>query len=362
MNTDERFMRLAIQLARKAEGLTNPNPAVGAVVVKDGDIVGRGYHKRCGLPHAEIAALKSAGRKARGATLYVTLEPCNHFGRTPPCTDAIKDSGIKKVVIGSLDPNPITNGKGVRTLKGCGIKVITGVLEEDAKALNRPFFKFIVTGIPYVTLKMAESLDGKIATVSGDSRWISSEASRRLVHAMRGRVDAVMIGAKTVMRDDPSLLSRVSGAKQPLRVIVDSRLRISAGARVLSDARKFPVYIAASKYIPAPEIARYEKRGARVLPLRLHRGHVDLKGLLRVLGRLGIMHVMVEGGGELAAGLIERKLVDEFLFFIAPKIVGGRCAVTSVEGSGVRTMDGAIKLTGLTVKRISDDILIRGYA
>lgn len=362
MNTDERFMRLAIQLARKAEGLTNPNPAVGAVIVKDDKVIGGGYHKRCGLPHAEVNALKAAASKARGATLYVTLEPCDHFGMTPPCTEAVINSGIKKVVIGSLDPNPITNGKGVRALKKRGIKVVTGVLEEEARALNRPFSKFIVTGIPYVTLKMAESLDGKIATVSGDSRWISSDESRRFVHTLRGRVDAVMVGVNTVIRDDPLLLSKIRGAKQPSRVIVDSGLKTPLDAKVLSSARRSPVYIATAKDLLRGKVSRYEKRRARILSPGLFRGHVDLKELLKELGRLGIMHVMAEGGGTLAAALIERHLVDEFLFFIAPKIIGGIGAITSVEGDGVQTIKAAMKLTGVTVNRIADDILIRGYA
>lgn len=362
MNIDEKYMKLALELARKAEGLTSPNPAVGAVVVKDEMVVGKGYHARCGLPHAEVNALKEAGSRAKGATLYVTMEPCDHFGKTPPCTDVIIKSGIKNVVIAMRDPNPITNGKGLKRLKANGIRITTGVLESEAKSLNRPFEKFITTGMPYVTLKMAQSLDGKIAASSGDSKWISSDDSRRMAHELRGRVDAVMVGVNTVLRDDPLLLSKNSSVKEPRRVIVDSILKSPLKSKIFLDIKRFPVYIAATKRVSRGRSAIYARRGINLIFTRDKNGRVDLRALLRDLGRRGMMHILVEGGGELAAGLIERKLVDEFLFFVSPKIIGGRGAITSVEGRGVNRVKDAMKLKNVTTQMIADDILIRGYA
>ena len=336
MNIDEKYMRMALALARRAQGLTSPNPVVGAIVVRGGQIVGRGYHNRCGLPHAEINALSEAAGKANGATLYVTLEPCDHFGRTPPCTDAIIKARIKRVVIAMKDPNPLNNGRGIRKLKLHGIKISAGILESEAKKANRPLIKFITTGMPYVTVKMAESLDGKIATRTGDSKWITGEDSRKYVHRLRAKVDAVMVGANTAMIDDPTLLSRTSNEKQPVRVIVGNRRKIPRNARIISTAANAPVYIAAAK------------RG----------GKVDLKDLLKKLGGMGMTHVLVEGGGELVAGLVEKRLVDAFLFFIAPKIIGGRDAKTSVEGDGIRRMSQAIRLNGMKIRKFRKDILI----
>lgn len=336
MNADEKYMRMALGLARRAEGLTSPNPLVGAVIVKRGKVIGRGYHKRCGLPHAEVNALKDAGDKARGAVLYVTLEPCNHFGRTGPCTDALMEAKIKRVVIGMKDPNPLNNGRGIKKLHSRGIKISVGVLENEAKELNKPFIKFITTGMPYVTVKMAESLDGKIATKRGDSKWITSEDSRRYVHRLRARADAVMVGANTAIKDDPALLSRNSKGKQPVRVIVGNIDKMARNARIFSTAGKSPVYIAAPK------------RG----------GRVDLKDLLRKLGKMGIMHLLVEGGGELVASLVEKRLVDEFLFFIAPKIIGGRDALTPVEGGGIERMSQALILNKMKIRKFKKDILI----
>lgn len=362
MNTNEKYMRIALELARKASGLTNPNPAVGALVVKNGVIVGRGYHKRCGLPHAEANAIKAAGARAIGATMYVTMEPCNHFGRTPPCTNAIIRSGIRKVIVGMKDPNPVTNGKGIRKLKSAGIEVVCGVLEDGVRDLNRPFSKYIQTGMPYITLKMAQSLDGKIATRTGDSKWVTSEESRRFVHALRSRVDGVMIGVNTLVRDDPLLLSKIRDGKEPARIIVDSSLRSPVRARIFSSTGISPVYVAAAKKAGLARGPLYERRGAKVLYLNESRGRVDLKKLLVALGELDMMHILVEGGGELAAALIDGGMVDEFLFFIAPKIVGGRNALTSVEGPGITKMQDARGLKDVTVYRYGDDILIRGYA
>lgn len=323
---DEKYMRIAIRLAKKAEGRTSPNPIVGAVIVKNNKIVGAGYHKKCGLPHAEINALLKAGKKTAGATMYVTLEPCDHYGRTPPCTDAIIRSGIKKVVVGMRDPNPVNNGRGIRKLRSNRIKVETGVLEKEAADINKPYIKFITTGLPYVTVKVAQSLDGKIATRTGSSKWISSEDSRRYVHDLRSKVDAVMVGANTVIKDDPSLLSRSSKGRQPVRIIVAAKTKIPKKAKIFLDLDRSPVVI--------------------------------VKSMLEALSQEGVTNILVEGGGELIASLVEKKLVDRFLFFVAPKIIGGRDAKTAVEGLGISDIKEAIDFKNVTIKKFKKDILI----
>jgi len=349
MGIDEKYMRMALGLARRAEGMTSPNPVVGAVIVKNGKVIGKGYHKRCGLPHAEVNALNEAGDKAKGAILYVTLEPCDHFGRTPPCTDALIKAKIKKAVIAMKDPNPLNNGRGIKKLNAHGIKISVGMLEDEAKELNKPFIKFITTGMPYVTVKMAESLDGKIATKTGDSKWITGEDSRRYVRGLRARSDAVMVGVNTVIKDDPTLLSGKPKAKEPVRVIVDSGLKTPRNAKIFSTAGISPVYIATTK--------RAKKRPG-IITVKADRGRVDLKDLIKKLGSMGIARLLVEGGGELAAAFVEKRLVDEFLFFIAPKIIGGKRAVTAVGGSGIERMSQALLLNKMKVRKFKNDILI----
>lgn len=341
MNIDERYMRIAITLAKRREGLTNPNPVVGAVVVKNKKIVGRGWHERCGLPHAEVNALRSAGSRAKGATLYVSLEPCDHFGRTPPCTDAIIKSGIKEVVIGMKDPNPVNNGRGIKKLNSHKIKTLAGILEDEAKSINKPYIKFITKKMPYVTVKVAQSLDGKIATRTGASKWITSEPARQYVHELRSKVDAVMVGANTVAKDDPLLLSKIRGAKQPVRIVVAGSRKIPRSAKVFTRLDISPVIIAR---------ARSKGKG------------VDLKVLLKKLAQENIMHILVEGGGELIASLVAKRLVDRFLFFIAPKIIGGHAAKTSVEGTGIKNIDEALCLKNVIFKRFKNDILIEAEA
>ncbi|MFH0763385.1 MAG: bifunctional diaminohydroxyphosphoribosylaminopyrimidine deaminase/5-amino-6-(5-phosphoribosylamino)uracil reductase RibD [Candidatus Omnitrophota bacterium] len=362
MNTDERYMALAIKLAKKAEGRTNPNPLVGAVIVKRGRIAGKGYHKKCGLPHAEACAIKSAGAEAAGSTLYVTLEPCDHHGRTPPCTDAIIKSGIKRVVIAMRDPNPINDGRGIKKLKVYGIKTKVGVLESEARAINRPFIKFITKKLPFVRVKVAESIDGKIATKSGDSKWITGEESRRYVHGLRGRVDAVMVGSRTVLVDDPLLLCKAPGAKQPLRVIVDSSLKMPLTSKLFSTAGSHSVLIATTKKASFKKAEICSKNGISLLFCKIKNNRVDLKDLLKKLSWLGIVDLLVEGGGELVAGLVEERLVDQFIFFISPKIIGGRDAKTSVEGIGVDKVADAVKLKNISVRMFADDIMIEAEA
>jgi diaminohydroxyphosphoribosylaminopyrimidine deaminase/5-amino-6-(5-phosphoribosylamino)uracil reductase len=338
MNIHERYMRLAIGLARRAEGMTSPNPLVGAVVVKNGRIVGKGYHKKAGSPHAEVNALNAAGKGSRGATLYVTLEPCDHFGRTPPCTGAIIKSGVKKVVIAMKDPNPAKNGRGIKRLKNRGIDVVSGVLGREARSINKPYVKFITTGLPYVTVKVAQSLDGKIATRSGDSKWISARDSRRYVHDLRSKVDAVMVGARTVIKDDPVLLSSRPGAKQPVRVIVDGASGIPSKSRIFSGRHSGEVILASS--------------------MLGRKGRADLRKLLKGLAKKGIMHVLVEGGGELIADMVDKDLADRVLIFMAPKVIGGVDAITAVEGRGISKMAQAKSFNIKALTRFKDDILI----
>jgi diaminohydroxyphosphoribosylaminopyrimidine deaminase/5-amino-6-(5-phosphoribosylamino)uracil reductase len=338
MNIHDKYMHLAIKLAKKAEGRTSPNPIVGAVVVNNNRIVGKGYHKKAGLPHAEVIALRQAGKNAKGATLYVSLEPCDHFGRTPPCTKTIIDSGIRKVVIGMKDPNPINNGKGIKRLKKHGIEVILYGIRNEAESINKHYIKFITKKLPFVTVKTAQSLDGKIATKTGDSKWISSEDSRSYVHDLRSKVDAVMVGANTVIKDDPVLLSRSSKDRQPARIIVDGGLKIPASAKIFSTSDKSPVILASS--------------------LLGRNKMMDLARLLKTLAKKNITHVLVEGGGELIASLIEKGLVDRILVFIAPKVIGGRNAITSVEGSGVAKVKSAHNFKITDIKRFKKDLLV----
>lgn len=307
---DERYMRIALDLASRARGKTSPNPMVGAVIVKNNRIVGKSYHKKAGQAHAEINALRQAGKTAKGAALYVTLEPCCFFGRTPPCTDAIVKAGIKKVVIAAKDPNPLNKGRGIGILRRHKIAVKSGVLQKEAQRLNEIFEKYITTKMPFVILKMAQSLDGKIATKTGDSKWITSEEARKFVHKLRSEVDAVMIGANTARIDKPRL------KQSKMKIIVRS-------------AKK--------------------------------KGRANLKRLLRNLANKQITSILCEGGGELAWSLLKEGLVDKVLFFVAPKIIGGRCAKTSVEGAGVSRVKNAINLKGIKASVVGDDILIERY-
>ncbi|MDD5439417.1 MAG: bifunctional diaminohydroxyphosphoribosylaminopyrimidine deaminase/5-amino-6-(5-phosphoribosylamino)uracil reductase RibD [Candidatus Omnitrophica bacterium] len=360
MTMHERFMRLALRLAKRAEGMTSPNPLVGCVIVLNGRVVGKGYHKRAGTPHAEVHALRSAGAQARGATLYVTLEPCDHYGRTPPCTDAIVNAGIKKVFIGMKDPNPINSGRGMRKLKRRGITVTAGISEAECRAINKPYGKWITTGVPYVTLKLAESLDGKIATRTGDSKWISGEGSRAYVQKLRQRVDAVMVGVNTVMADDPLLIPHGAFKKNPVRVVVDAGLSIPLSSRLAATTGRAPLWIAASNKAAGAKKNGLMKKGAEVIGVDASKGKIDMRGLLRILGKRMITHVLVEGGAALAGDMLDHRCIDEAVFFIAPKIIGGKDAVTAVSGNGVRLVSQAVTLKNISIQRIKDDVMIRG--
>jgi diaminohydroxyphosphoribosylaminopyrimidine deaminase / 5-amino-6-(5-phosphoribosylamino)uracil reductase len=347
---------MALRLA--ARGHTSPNPMVGAVVVKGDVIVGRGYHPKAGEPHAEVFALREAGDKARGSTLYVTLEPCSHFGRTPPCADAVIQSGVSRVVAAMVDPNPKVAGSGLDKLTRAGIEVTVGVLEEQARKLNEAYVKVITTGMPFVTLKMAMTLDGKIATHAGDSKWISGEESRRLVHRMRSHADAVVVGAGTALTDDPLLTARSGkSSRQPARVIVDELARMSPDAQVFR-AEGGQAIVATTSQAAPDDLRKLEAAGARIVIIEGKDGLVDLPALFRELAGFGMINIILEGGGELNAGALRAGIVDKVVMFMAPKIIGGRHAKTPVEGAGSASMADALKLTDLRTRRCGEDIVV----
>ena len=358
---DEQFMRRALELATKALGRTSPNPAVGAVIVQNGRIIGEGFHRRAGLPHAEREALRHVTGTAHGATIYVNLEPCSHYGRTPPCADALIEAGVKRVVVGMVDPNPLVRGRGLRRLRRAGITVVTGVLREECERLNEDFACFIRTGRPFVTLKLAASLDGRIAAASGDSQWISGEQSRRIVHELRNRVDAILVGAETVRNDDPQLTCRMRGGRDPLRVILDGRLSIAPSARVCTQRSTALTLIATSEdHGQKKKQAQLEAQGVQIVCLPGQNGHVPLRLLLAELGKRGNKSVLIEGGGRIAAAALREGVVDKVLFFYAPLLLGseGRAMIGPL---GIDRVAAGQKLHTMTVERIGKDILVAAY-
>lgn len=355
------FMRLAMKEALRAKARTSPNPMVGALVVKSGRILSKGYHKRAGLPHAEIIALNKARARARGATLYVTLEPCAHFGRTPACVDSIIRSGIKKVVIGMVDPNPLNNGKGIAILKKHGIKVEVGFFEKELRKMNEVFIKYITKRLPFVTVKVAQSLDGKIATRTGDSKWISSDKSRELVHRyLRRNHDAVMVGVNTILRDNPKLGVWFS-ERQPVKIIVDTELSTPQNANIFLENSKVIIVSLSFPSGQETENRNILARKAKILDVKEKGGQVNLKDMMKKLAALEISSIFVEGGGTLIGSLFDEGLVDKVLFFVTPLIIGGKESTSSVMGKGVARIDRAIKLKDVKLRRIADDYLIEGY-
>ena len=317
---DEIFMREALRIAENARGRTSPNPLVGAVVVKDGKIIAEGWHRQAGTPHAEVHALNMAGELASGATLYVTLEPCSHFGRTPPCAEKIIESEIKKVVAAMEDPNPKVAGRGFGMLKSAKIEVEVGILEAEARKLNEVFIKWIKTGFPFVTMKFASSLDGKIATFSGESQWISCFESRKFVHRLRDINDAILVGIGTVLADNPSLTTRLVEGKNPVRIIVDSKARTPLDSKIVTD-KSARTIIAVTENAPREKIFSLKNLGAEIIFAGKER--IDLKILLKKLGEMEITSILVEGGGKIHFSMLESGLVDKIFAFIAPKIIGG---------------------------------------
>jgi diaminohydroxyphosphoribosylaminopyrimidine deaminase / 5-amino-6-(5-phosphoribosylamino)uracil reductase len=323
LQREEGFMRLALEQARVAVGRTHPNPPVGAVVVKGGKIVGRGFTAAPGGPHAEIRAIDDAGKRAKGADLYTTLEPCDHYGKTPPCSLAILEAGVKRVVFASSDPNPLVNGKGVRRLKRAGVEIVAHVLQPQADLLYRPFFKFLREGMPFVTLKAAITLDGKLATATGESKWISGEHSRARVHALRDQVDAVIVGAGTVMADDPRLTTRgVAHGRDPVRVVLDPRLRTPGNAKVYTQKSSAKTIVATLEGPQYPRAEALGDKGVEVWSLPGRGEHLDLRALLRRLGKAGLLHVLVEGGATVHGSFLKAGLWDELWLFVAPKLFG----------------------------------------
>lgn len=360
-SSDIAFMQEALCLARHGMGTVSPNPMVGAIIVKDNAVVGKGYHKRAGTEHAEILALREAGDLAQGATLYVTLEPCAHYGRTPPCVGAIIRSGITRVVVAMEDPNPKVAGKGVSTLLSANLEVRVGVLEEEARMLNEVYVKSVMAGLPFVVLKYAMTMDGKIATYVGDSKWVTEEPARKLVHQLRNTYDAVVVGVGTVLADNPRLTVRGlrDASRNPVRVIIDSYLRTPLDAKVLSEPGK--VIIATTKGVPLQRIEEFEDRGVEILAVGEYSNRVDLLVLAQELIKRDITSLLLECGGSLSASFLESGLVDKVLCFIAPKIIGGEGAITPVEGRGIRLMRDCLALQNTSVCKIGQDVLIEGY-
>jgi len=360
------FMERALELARQALGSSSPNPAVGAVVVKEGKIIGEGYTQPAGFDHAEIVALKRAGPAARGAILYVSLEPCCHFGRTPPCTKAIIEAGIREVHAAVIDPNPLVSGLGLEELKSVGITVHLGEKEEEARRLNEAFFKYITTGMPFTIAKYAMTLDGKTATVTRDSRWVSGEAARRRVHQLRSICDAIMVGIETVLADDPLLTVRLDGPaskrhRHPVRVVVDSRGRIPLESKLLNPSLPGQVLVATTPQIPDQKKAALEARKAVVVILPERKGRVDLAALMRYLGEREMCTILLEGGGTLLASALQQGLVDKLIVFVTPKIVGGASAPTGVGGVGLQRMSQAIAAPFAEIEKVGEDLMVTAY-
>ena len=354
-------MRMALDLARKGKGWTTPNPLVGAVIVKGGRIIGQGYHQKYGQPHAEVNAIASAKEDVTGATLYVTLEPCSHFGKTPPCSDLLIDKNIKRVVVGTLDPNPLVAGKGIERLRNNGIEVVTGVLEEESQKLNEIFIKYIVTKEPFVVMKNAMSLDGKIATVTGESQWISGESSRKQVHSLRHELAGIMVGIETIIKDDPQLTSRTLNSRNPIRIVVDSQLRIPIASKVLTQQDKAKTIVATTKRANNEKLDTLKQMGIEVIVIKEKYERVDLRELMKVIGAKGIDSILLEGGANLNFSALEEGIVDKIQSYIAPKIIGGKEAKTAVEGAGIQLLKNAFKIDRMTPVMVGEDLFVEGY-
>jgi len=359
MPSHEFYMDLALSNAKSVKGQTDPNPLVGSVIVNDNRIVGIGTHLKAGEPHAEVHALRMAGELNRGATIYVTLEPCSHFGRTGPCAQAIIDAGIKKVIVATLDPNPIVAGNGVRMLEEAGIEVISGIREEESRKMNEVFNKFIIEKTPFVTLKAASTLDGKIATHSLDSKWITSEEARTDVHLLRSQHMAILVGVGTVVADDPELTARIPNGRNPLRIVLDSTLRIPLNSKLVTDGVA-DTWIFTSQNHDAEKRKELEAAGISIYETS-HATLVDVLDVVRVLGEKGISSLFIEGGGTINAAFLENGLIDKVVFYFAPKLVGGKIAPTFIEGTGVEWMKDAIDLRDGEFSKIGKDFKFTGY-
>lgn len=359
MMNDDFYMQLALQNAQAMKGQTDPNPLVGSVIVNENRIVGVGAHMKAGEPHAEIHALRMAGDHAKGGTIYVTLEPCSHHGRTGPCAVAIVEAGIKKVVIATLDPNPVVSGNGVKILEDAGIEVITGVREQESRQMNEVFNKFIVEKKPFVTLKAGITLDGKIATHTNSSKWITSEQARQDVHQLRSENMAILVGVNTVIHDNPELTSRIPNGRNPIRVILDSTLKIPLESKVVTD-QQAETWIFTSENYDQEKRSILEERGISVFATS-GSSKVDAADVMKILGEKLVSSVLIEGGGTINGSLLENKLIDKVVLYIAPKLVGGQHAPTFLEGTGIEKMSDAVELSNVAVTKIGKDFKFTGY-
>lgn len=360
LSYDEKYMRLAMQLAGNAIGRTSPNPLVGAVIVKDNRVVGCGWHRKAGTPHAEVHALNQAGELAQGADVYVTLEPCAHYGKTPPCAKALVEAKVKNVYGGLLDVNPKVAGKGFKILEDAGIHVEYGFLQDELRKQNEVFFKWIEHKKPFVVLKAAMTLDGKIATATGQSKWITNETSRAYGYKLRDIYDGIMVGINTVIEDNPMLTARVDGGKNPIRIVVDSSLKIDINANVVQD-KSAKTIVATTDKADKDKILKLQAQNVDVIVVdKDENDKVDIEKLLDILGQQNICSILVEGGATLSGSFVAKKLVDKVYFFIAPKIIGGKEAKTPVAGTGILNLQEALTLKDIQIEKLEEDILIIG--
>ena len=362
--TDHDFMHKAVCLARSAKGFTSPNPCVGALVVKDGVIVGKGFHRAAGLAHAEVEAINDAGPAAEDATIYVTLEPCNHFGKTPPCTHKIISAGIKKVVVGCKDPNPFVSGGGIQYLQDKGLQVVTGVLEKEARDLIEEFIWYSQNNrTPFVILKSASTLDGRIATATGDSKWITNERSRAFAHKLRHEVDAILVGSGTLHADDPSLTSRIPGieTKDPIRVILDTHLSIREDAQVVTQDSNAVTIVVTGPGVAMEKRARLEQKGVQILEVSLKEQRLDLNELMIRLGQMSVLSLLIEGGSTVSGAALKAGIVNKAMFFLAPRFLGGSDGIPMFKGTGPERIKDAFELSRMTVTPFDTDLLVQGY-
>jgi len=360
-NQDRQYMARALELAEQGGGFVNPNPQVGAVIVKDAEVIATGYHRKFGGPHAEVNALEEAGEAAAGATMYVTLEPCVHYGKTPPCADKIIESGLDRVHVALQDPNPKVSGKGIEKMRQAGIEVTLGLLDEEAEQVNEIFLHYTETGRPFVLLKLAMTFDGKIATRTGDSRWITSEEARQEVHRLRGRYSGVVVGAGTVISDDPRLNVRDAEGPDGARFVLDSDGRTPLESRLFALDSSAPTIMVVGSELSDSRAEEFEELGAKVWRLPVNDQGIDLEAFLDRAGKNGYDSLLVEGGSELAGSFVDRKLLDKINFFYAPKIIGGREAVPAIGGEGVPKVKKGLGLDGFEVERVGPDISVVGY-
>ncbi|OGX07117.1 MAG: riboflavin biosynthesis protein RibD [Omnitrophica WOR_2 bacterium GWA2_37_7] len=360
-NNDKFFMQQAIGLALKAKGNTSPNPVVGAVIVKNGKVVSSGYHRRCGGDHAEVIALKKAnGEDIKGATLYVTLEPCNHWGNTPPCVDSVIESGISEVVIAIKDPNPLTNGRSINKLRSAKLKVRVGVLAEEAAAINEAFIKHVKFGMPFVVAKCAQTLDGKIAAASGHSKWITSSKTRDYTHKLRDEFDAILVGSNTVLKDDPGL-NGSKKSKKIKKIVLDSGLKISKNASLFKGVDLNDCIIATTKRASPDKLKQFVSNGVDVIVCPDVKGRVDMKWLFKELAKRKILSILIEGGAKVIGSALKADLVDKMQIIIAPKIIGDDKALSSIVGMNVLNVNKAIELEKVNIKKINKEIMVEGY-